>query len=104
MDDIDAKLEKVQLEPGDILVVNISELSTPVSQVQQLKEFLEDQIRRKLGIKNVVVVALVGKADFSVVKRNELSDIYQRLDTLEKEERLVERVEKLESEVLYGGT
>lgn len=103
--DIDAKLEKVQLEPGDILLLRVPG-DIAHEQVARYTEHLQEAIRRKLGLKSVLVVPCVGEADLSVVKRNELSDIYQRLDNLEKEEHvpnLRERLDALESEVLYGG-
>lgn len=76
------RLQKLKLEDGDILHVTVSP-TTQMGQAARFQQQLTDRVKHDLHV-DVVVVVLLAECTMSIVKRNELSDIYQRLDDLEE--------------------
>lgn len=72
----------VKVEDGDILFVK-APAETPYKNMREFQRSLQECVRRSIGVDALVVVDSCD-IEMSIVKRNELSDIKQRLDDLEK--------------------
>lgn len=74
----------VKLEDGDILHVTVP-IDTRYEQVLAFRKHLEKEVKEKVGDRCIVIVTASepGTVEVKAIKRNELSDIYQRLDALE---------------------
>ncbi len=73
----------IKIENGDILLVTVP-VATPADVRVKYCQQLKNTIKENLGIAAVIVVT-AAEMEMSIVKRNELSDLYQRIDDLEKE-------------------
>lgn len=80
--DIDAKIDRVQLQDGDILVVRIVDKTIRHDQMRLFRKYLHGIVDR-LGVKAEVLVIGPADVDIEIAKRSELADIYQRLDDIE---------------------
>lgn len=79
-------IEGVKIEEGDFVLVTVPE-NTPHRMVRRFQEVMELKIRKELHVSDfsvAVVGAKPGEVSIQTTKRNELNDIYQRLDDLEK--------------------
>lgn len=90
-------MEKAKLEDGDLLLVTVSE-TTSTEVMMQFQNHMNGVIREVMKVNAVSeVVSCDGEVRLDVIKHHELSDIYQRLDELER--KLVDadiQIDKLE--------
>jgi hypothetical protein len=77
-------VQKVKMEDGDILCVTVPP-TTPANMLGSFRKHLEEDVQKRFGEKCyvLVVAAETGAVALDIAKRNELADIYQRLDALE---------------------
>ncbi len=78
---IDADISRVKLEDGDILFARVNGI-VGTKQMQSWRVELEKKVAA-LGVK-AEIVAVNGDVTLEVVKRNDLADVLQRLDDIEK--------------------
>ena len=94
--DIEATVEKLKIEDGDLLIVTVPE-GTKTANARQLRKGLETMLVH-MGVH--AHVAVVGEGmSLSLAKNTQLNDIFQMLDDLrEQNEALDARVDELERE------
>jgi hypothetical protein len=83
---IELDVEKLQLKNGDILVCKVPEL-TSVHELEHCREGL-NRLLERMGLNKVQVIVSVQGMDLEVLKQHVLKEIYDRLENLEKEERV----------------
>lgn len=95
---LEAQVQKIQLEDGDILLVTIPEIKPfdGYKQLRRVQEHVTQLVREKMGIDAQVWVTW-DTVKISALKKGDLGDIHQRLDGMQV------KIDRLESEVLYGG-